>query len=94
MQFKVIISGTVQGVGFRPFIYRTAKKNNVRGYIKNAGNSVLLLVEGTEAEITNFLDDVKNKNPPLSRITNIDIKPCKDKKYSDFQVLKSEKQGG
>ncbi len=94
MQFKVIISGTVQGVGFRPFIYRTAKKNNVRGYIKNAGNSVLLLLEGREAEITNFLDDVKNNNPSLSRITNIDIKPCKDKKYNDFQILKSEKHGG
>ncbi|MDO9096731.1 MAG: carbamoyltransferase HypF, partial [Candidatus Methanoperedens sp.] len=93
-QYKVTITGTVQGVGFRPFIYRTAKKNNVQGYIKNAGNSVELLLEGKEAEITNFLDDVKNNSPPLSRITNIDIKPCKDKKYNDFHILKSEKHGG
>lgn len=93
-QFKVTITGTVQGVGFRPFIYRTAKKNNIRGYIKNAGNGVLLLLEGKEAEIKDFLNDVKNNNPPLSRITNIDIKPCKDKIYNDFQILKSEKHGG
>ncbi|MCZ7406640.1 MAG: acylphosphatase [Candidatus Methanoperedens sp.] len=58
-QYKVTISGTVQGVGFRPFIYRTAKKNNIHGYIRNS----------------------------------IDIKPGKEKKYSDFFILKSEKQG-
>ncbi len=93
-QFKVTITGIVQGVGFRPFIYRTAKKNNIRGYIKNAGNSVELLLEGKEAQVTEFLNTVKNNSPPLSRITNIDIKPCSDEKYNDFHILKSEKKGG
>lgn len=93
MQYRVAITGTVQGVGFRPFIYRTAKKNNICGYIKNSGNSVELLLDGEEADITEFLNTVKNNSPPLSRITNIDIKPCKDKKYSEFNILKSEKHG-
>lgn len=93
MQYRVAITGTVQGVGFRPFIYRTAKKNNISGYIKNSGNSVELLLDGEEADITEFLNTVKNNSPPLSRIANIDIKPCKDKKYSDFNILKSEKHG-
>ena len=92
-QYKVIISGTVQGVGFRPFIYRTAKKNNIRGYIRNSCNSVELLLEGNEEEITSFLDTVRNNSPPLSRITNIDIKPGKEKSHSDFSILKSEKHG-
>lgn len=92
-QFRVVISGIVQGVGFRPFIYRAAKKNNIRGYIKNSGNSVLLLIEGSEAEIEVFLDTVKNYGPPLSRITNIDIKPCVHEKNSDFVILKSETHG-
>jgi hydrogenase maturation protein HypF len=92
-QYKVIISGTVQGVGFRPFIYRTAKKNNIRGYIRNSCNSVELLLEGNEEEITSFLDTVRNNSPPLSRITNIDIKPGKEKSYSGFSILKSEKHG-
>ncbi len=93
-QFKVTITGTVQGVGFRPFIYRTAKNNNIRGYIKNSGNCVLLLLEGKEAQVTEFLNTVKNNSPPLARIVNIDIKPCTDKNYSDFHILKSTKHGG
>lgn len=93
MQYKVTITGTVQGVGFRPFIYRSAKKNNIGGYIKNSGNSVELLLDGEEADITEFLNIVKNNSPPLSRIANIDIKPYKDKKYGDFHILKSEKHG-
>ncbi len=92
-QFKVTITGTVQGVGFRPFIYRTAKNNDIRGYIKNAGNSVELLLEGKETQVTDFLNTVKNNSPPLSRITSIDIKSCNEKKYNDFHILKSEKLG-
>ncbi|MFZ3168917.1 MAG: carbamoyltransferase HypF [Candidatus Methanoperedens sp.] len=92
-QLKVTINGTVQGVGFRPFIYRTAKKNNIQGYIKNSGNSVELLLQGKDAEITEFLNSVKNNSPPLSRITKIDMEPCNDNKYDDFLILKSEKHG-
>lgn len=92
-QFKVIISGTVQGVGFRPFVYRTARKNNIKGYIKNSGNSVELLLDGDEFEIRNFLDIIKKDSPPLSRILNIEIFPSNEKKFGDFLILKSEKQG-
>lgn len=92
-QFRVTITGVVQGVGFRPFIYRAAKKNNICGHIKNAGNSVELLIQGDDRQVKEFLNTVKNKNPPLSRIANIDVKPCKDKTYSDFEILKSDKHG-
>jgi len=92
-QFRVTITGIVQGVGFRPFIYRIAKKNNISGYIKNLGNSVELLLEGKEGEIKNFLSEVKNNHPPLARAANIEIKPCKGEKLKDFLILKSEKHG-
>jgi hydrogenase maturation protein HypF len=92
-QFKVIISGTVQGVGFRPFVYRTAKKNNIKGYIKNSGNSVELLLDGDERKIRSFLDIIKKDGPPLSRIVNMEIRPCKESKFIDFIILKSENQG-
>lgn len=45
-QFKFMITGVVQGVGFRPFVYRAAKKYNIRGIMRNAGNSVELLIQG------------------------------------------------
>ncbi|MCX9013331.1 MAG: carbamoyltransferase HypF [Candidatus Methanoperedens sp.] len=90
--FKVTISGTVQGVGFRPFVYRTAKRNNIGGYIKNSGNSVELSINGDKKNIDKFLYELKNNKPPLSRINSIDIKPCNEQ-YSDFRIVKSEKQG-
>lgn len=93
-QFKVNITGTVQGVGFRPFIFRIAKYNNIRGYIKNSGNSVEILIEGKEKDINNFLDTVKDSPPPISSITNIDIKPVNENKFTDFLILKSDKTGG
>ncbi len=92
-QFKVIISGRVQGVGFRPFVYRTAMENNIKGYIKNSGNGVELLLEGDELKIRNFLGIIKKDGPPLSRIVNIEIFPSNEKKFGNFLILKSEKQG-
>lgn len=92
-QFKVVITGTVQGVGFRPFVFRTARMNNIKGYVRNSGNSVELMIDGSEHEIGNFLDTIKNNRPPLSKIEKIEIKPCKDKKFSGFSILESEKQG-
>lgn len=91
-RFKVTISGTVQGVGFRPFVYRTAKRNNIRGYIKNSGNSVELSIDGDKKNIDKFLYELKNNKPPLSRINSIDIKPCNEQ-YNDFRIVKSEKNG-
>ncbi|MCE8422769.1 MAG: carbamoyltransferase HypF [Candidatus Methanoperedens sp.] len=93
IQCKVSITGIVQGVGFRPFIYRVAKNNNIRGYVKNSGNSVELLLEGKETDITNFLNTIRSDHPPLSLIKDIQIDPCNENKHYDFAVLKSEKNG-
>jgi len=93
-QFRVTITGVVQGVGFRPFVYRVAKKNRITGYIKNAGNSVELLVDGHEQDIEEFLDTVRLNPPPLSKITNIYTVPCNENGFDDFYILKSEKNGG
>lgn len=89
-QFKIMITGIVQGVGFRPFVYRAAKKNNIRGIIRNAGNSVELLIEGSDEEIIEFLNTIKKDRPPLSRIKNIFIEPIDGTGFSDFKIIKSE----
>ena len=47
MRLKINVTGIVQGVGFRPFIYRTAVKNNLKGYVRNRGDAgVEILLEG------------------------------------------------
>ncbi|GFO96096.1 hydrogenase maturation factor HypF [groundwater metagenome] len=93
-QFRVTITGVVQGVGFRPFVYRIAKKNRLTGYVKNSGNSVELLIQGNEQDIHEFLDTVRTNPPPLSKIADINVLPGSENDFEDFHILKSEKHGG
>ena len=51
------VTGTVQGVGFRPFIYQLAKAHGLFGYVKNLGNHVEILIEGNPASLESFLQD-------------------------------------
>ena len=69
---KIIVKGTVQGVGFRPFVYNIATKYKLSGYVKNKGNYVEILIKGEDNSIKNFLEDLKN-TPPLAKIESLEI---------------------
>ncbi|MEM2098638.1 MAG: carbamoyltransferase HypF [Candidatus Bathyarchaeia archaeon] len=94
MRLKVNITGIVQGVGFRPFIYRTAIKNGLTGYVRNRSDAgVEILVEGAEQAIQNFLCDLREKKPPLAQIHNILIKELTGKnEYATFIINKSSEE--
>jgi len=82
--YKIFIQGIVQGVGFRPYIYRKAKENNLLGSVKNIGNGVEIIINDKD-----FLEKL-NDLPPLAKITDYEIKKITSKKsYSDFLILKS-----
>ena len=70
------VTGTVQGVGFRPFIYQLAKAHGLFGYVKNLGNHVEILIEGNTESLENFLKELPEKKPPLAKVTEIKIKEC------------------
>ena len=91
MRAEIKVSGIVQGVGFRPFIYRIAVKNGLKGYVRNRGDAVVeIVVEGTKHDINQFLKDLKAEKPPLARIYNIttDYK-TEEKSFSEFSIIKS-----
>ena len=72
MRVKVNVTGIVQGVGFRPFIYRIAVKNGLSGYVKNRGDAgVEILLEGSQQAIRAFMRDLRNKKPPIAQIHDI-----------------------
>ena len=91
---KIRVTGIVQGVGFRPFIYRIAVKNNLKGYVRNRGDAgVEILVEGEKDKIENFLKDLKEKKPPLARIHEIFTTVLKgENKFEVFKILKSSEK--
>jgi len=92
-RFRIQIQGTVQGVGFRPFVYRIAKEKNLKGFIRNNSEGVLIEVEGEEENLKSFIFDLETKKPPLSEYTFFKIKEINLKKDKDFLILKSDEKG-
>ncbi len=75
MRAEIKVTGIVQGVGFRPFVYRMAVENALVGYVRNRGDAVVeIVVEGEENDIKHFLNDLKRRKPPLARIYKIATK--------------------
>jgi hydrogenase maturation protein HypF len=85
---KIVVSGTVQGVGFRPIVHRVAKSLGLRGYVRNIGSNVEIGIEGKE-ETDRFLNTLLKKLPPLASIDKIEVKGDTIGSYDDFEILTS-----
>ena len=91
---RACVRGVVQGVGFRPFIYRIAHERGLFGSVKNRGDAgVEIFVEGPSAAVQSFLDALQSEAPPLARIDGIDLSPSHPTGVSEFAILPST-QGG
>lgn len=86
---KIVVKGIVQGVGFRPFIYKNATKNNLKGFVNNTSKGVFIEVEGYEKDITSFIEEIKHKPPVLSKVTDIKIIDREIEGYTDFKIIES-----
>jgi hydrogenase maturation protein HypF len=85
-----LISGLVQGVGFRPFICRMAAKHGLFGEVENRTNGVLVLVQGDLYTIDQFRYDILHNAPPASRIKTIEINPVQIAGYDSFKIASSK----
>jgi len=84
--YKIIIKGTVQGVGFRPYIYNQATKKNITGYIQNSSNGVEIISNEKEKILK-----ILKKSPKNIKIKNIEINKIQTKtKYSNFTIKQSK----
>jgi hydrogenase maturation protein HypF len=94
LRLKIQITGIVQGVGFRPFVYRTAVRNGLSGYVKNRADAgVEILLEGQEQAIQKFLKDLKEKKPPLAQIHHIITSQLPGKnEHTEFVIKKSSNE--
>ncbi|MHA1936677.1 MAG: acylphosphatase, partial [Candidatus Thorarchaeota archaeon] len=71
---EIHVTGVVQGVGFRPFVYRVATDLSLVGFVLNLGDAgVQIVVEGKRSEIDDFLRQLHSSPPSISRIDSIDI---------------------
>jgi len=89
---RILVQGIVQGVGFRPNVYRIAKARGINGYVRNLGNVVEIVVEGNEEDIKTFTRDLKIKKPPISKIDSVKIEELDDitsPEFTGFNILES-----
>ncbi|MEH2159748.1 MAG: carbamoyltransferase HypF [Nostoc sp.] len=87
---EIRVCGTVQGVGFRPTVYRLAKACGLHGDVCNDGEGVLIRVSGSEEAITEFVARLQTECPPLAKINKLTITPYKGKlNFNDFVISTS-----
>ncbi len=70
---KIIIQGIVQGVGFRPFLYRNAKRFGLSGYCSNTEKGVSLLLQGEKSQLISFLKHLHKDSPEISKIIKVSV---------------------
>lgn len=85
----IIVTGIVQGVGFRPFIYRIARDNLLFGEVRNTSKGVYIKVQGEENNINNFIEEIRAKSPRLSRIDEISAEDISLGVYYAFSIIES-----
>jgi len=87
---RISIIGLVQGVGFRPFVYRLATSLGLKGYVRNLGGSeVEILIEGEKKKVQKFLLRLRKEKPPPAEIEDISIERVPPKGFRKFRILKS-----
>jgi hydrogenase maturation protein HypF len=90
---EILVQGTVQGVGFRPFIYNLATRLSISGSVINTGAGVIIDAQGEDESVVFFTHAITNEAPPLAVIDSVDIKENQDTLQPpttiDFSILAS-----
>jgi hydrogenase maturation protein HypF len=87
---RVHITGIVQGVGFRPYVYNLAIQNGLTGWVCNTSAGVDIELSGEQNEINIFLQTLKSTPPPLARIDSIEVREIPGKVYPNFEIIQSQ----
>ena len=86
---QVRVRGVVQGVGFRPSVFRLAREHALTGWVLNAENGVEIHLEGPELALDAFLRDLKTHPPPAAAIDSLDVEPAIFEGFRDFTIRES-----
>ena len=84
------VKGIVQGVGFRPFVYRTAKKYLINGWVLNAADGVYIHAEGESKLVDEFIMELSDNPPAASKVEEIDIKEVPLEDFDSFEIRFSD----
>lgn len=88
------VTGVVQGVGFRPFVYGLARRLGLAGLVGNDSYGVFIELEGSPDALDAFHAELINHPPPLAHIVSVEVKAVEPRGDTDFVIVESEAQAG
>jgi hydrogenase maturation protein HypF len=89
---SIRVRGVVQGVGFRPFVYRLARANTLAGWVLNGEEGVEIYLEGSEPRLQAFVQDLKTQPPPAASIADIEVHSAAPVGLIDFTIRESKRR--
>ncbi|MEJ7826374.1 MAG: carbamoyltransferase HypF [Solirubrobacteraceae bacterium] len=90
---RVRVDGTVQGVGYRPFVYRVAAELGLTGWVLNDERGVLVEAEGAAGAIDTFIARLRADAPPLADVSGVETEDIPTSGEPGFQIVASERGG-
>lgn len=93
-RLSITVRGVVQGVGFRPFIYRLASDAQLAGWVNNNSQGVQIEVEGSLERLQQFLARIEAEKPPRASIQSLEARSLDPVGYSTFEVRESDHSAG
>jgi hydrogenase maturation protein HypF len=90
---KLTVRGAVQGVGFRPFVYRLAKELDLTGWVSNSHQGVFIEIEGGGAALREFVIRLEREKPPRAIIQSLEYSFLDAAGYTDFTIANNEERG-
>ncbi len=93
-RLKLAVRGAVQGVGFRPFVFRLAEELKLAGWVNNSPQGVFIEVEGPRPALEKFLLRLETEKPPRSFIQSLESSWLDSVGYKNFEIRASETGGG
>jgi hydrogenase maturation protein HypF len=90
---QLLVRGVVQGVGFRPFVYRLALEEGLAGWAGNDTDGVVIEVEGPDERLRAFVERIRAEAPPLARIDSVVVRETAPTGETGFRIVASEARG-
>ena len=90
---KILFSGQVQGVGFRPYVFNLAKRFNLTGTVSNNEEGVIIYVSGKDSKVLEFYKTLFSFPPPIALVEKHKLIEIDYQKYDDFKIIPSSTQG-
>lgn len=86
---RIRVTGVVQGVGFRPFVWRLAQERSLRGWVRNDAQGVEIAVQGAAAQVNDLIARLRSDAPPLARIDTVQADDATPQVWSGFEIVTS-----